>query len=98
MHFSIKQQEVEGCVEGLTSFQYLVQFSSSAGRTGLAVDAFCVQAIHLNMLQKHLYHKGHRSGLGQHTHMHTEMQRARLILILFRGQNRLKVKHDMSSV
>lgn len=70
--------------EDLTCFQYLMQLPSSAGRAGLAVDPLCVQAIHLNMLQKHLYDEGHRGGLvGQDADVHSEMQRARLILVLF---------------
>lgn len=65
-----------------------MQLPSSAGRAGLAVDALCVQAMHLNMLQKHLYDEGHWGGLGQDADVHSKMQCAWLILVLFQVVNR----------
>lgn len=56
----------------------------AVGGARLAVDALCVEAVHLHMLQQHLQHHGHRVLIvDQATHSHAEVLAARLLVALW---------------
>lgn len=76
------------CLTGLKS---LVKFFHSVGRTRLPIDALCVEAVHLHVLQHHLQHHGHRVLIvDQVTHSHPEVLTSGLFIVLQIHSNKVK--------